>query len=72
MWVFADLLTNANQMFSEFGSVPSLLPCRWRWLSRSSRRLPGCSRPQLLDVPGGHQPITNEDGTVIVAFNSVI
>ncbi len=29
-------------------------------------------RLSILDVPGGHQPMTNEDGTVIVVFNGEI
>ncbi|HOT50135.1 MAG TPA: asparagine synthetase B, partial [Candidatus Hydrogenedentes bacterium] len=29
-------------------------------------------RLSILDVPGGHQPMTNEDGTVAVVFNGEI
>jgi asparagine synthase (glutamine-hydrolysing) len=32
----------------------------------------GVRRLSIIDVPGGHQPIANEDGTVIVAFNGEI
>jgi asparagine synthase (glutamine-hydrolysing) len=32
----------------------------------------GVRRLSIIDVPGGHQPITNEDGTVVVAFNGEI
>lgn len=29
----------------------------------------GARRLSIIDLPGGHQPIANEDGTVVVAFN---
>jgi asparagine synthase (glutamine-hydrolysing) len=29
----------------------------------------GVRRLSIIDVPGGHQPITNEDVSVVVAFN---
>src|SRR5713226_2530924 len=32
----------------------------------------GVRRLSIIDVPGGHQPITNEDGTVVVVFNGEI
>src|SRR5690242_3564066 len=32
----------------------------------------GVRRLRIIDVPGGHQPIANEDGTVVVAFNGEI
>jgi len=32
----------------------------------------GIRRLSIIDVPGGHQPITNEDGTVVVVFNGEI
>jgi len=32
----------------------------------------GVRRLSIIDVPGGHQPIANEDGSVVVAFNGEI
>ncbi len=32
----------------------------------------GVRRLSIIDVPGGHQPIANEDGTVVVVFNGEI
>jgi len=32
----------------------------------------GVRRLSIIDVPGGHQPIANEDGLVIVVFNGEI
>ena len=32
----------------------------------------GARRLSIIDVPGGHQPIANEDGTVVVAFNGEV
>ena len=32
----------------------------------------GMRRLSIIDLPGGHQPIANEDGTVIVVFNGEI
>src|SRR6266516_1167293 len=32
----------------------------------------GARRLSIIDVSGGHQPITNEDGTVVVVFNGEI
>ncbi len=32
----------------------------------------GVCRLSIIDVPGGHQPIANEDGSVLVAFNGEI
>jgi len=32
----------------------------------------GVRRLSIIDVPGGHQPITNEDGSVVVVFNGEI
>src|SRR5690348_5621830 len=32
----------------------------------------GVRRLSIIDVAGGHQPITNEDGTIVVAFNGEI
>ena len=32
----------------------------------------GVRRLSIIDLPGGHQPISNEDGTVIVVFNGEI
>jgi len=32
----------------------------------------GVRRLSIIDIPGGHQPIPNEDGTVVVAFNGEI
>src|SRR2546427_8343569 len=32
----------------------------------------GVRRLSIIDVPGGHQPIANEDGTVVLAFNGEI
>ena len=32
----------------------------------------GVRRLSIIDVPGGHQPIANEDGSVTVAFNGEI
>src|SRR6188472_1763523 len=32
----------------------------------------GMRRLSIIDVAGGHQPITNEDGTVVIVFNGEI
>jgi asparagine synthase (glutamine-hydrolysing) len=32
----------------------------------------GNRRLSIIDLPGGHQPLTNEDGTIVVAFNGEI
>jgi asparagine synthase (glutamine-hydrolysing) len=32
----------------------------------------GNRRLSIIDLPGGHQPLTNEDGTVVLAFNGEI
>jgi asparagine synthase (glutamine-hydrolysing) len=32
----------------------------------------GMRRLSIIDLAGGHQPITNEDGTVLVVFNGEI
>src|SRR5262249_5636602 len=32
----------------------------------------GARRLSIIDVPGGHQPVANEDGTVWVAYNGEI
>jgi asparagine synthase (glutamine-hydrolysing) len=32
----------------------------------------GARRLSIIDLPGGHQPIANEDGTAVVAFNGEI
>src|SRR5437870_2526814 len=32
----------------------------------------GVRRLSIIDVPGGHQPITNEDGSIQVVFNGEI
>ena len=32
----------------------------------------GVRRLSIIDVPGGRQPITNEDGTLVVVFNGEI
>src|SRR5712692_4175557 len=32
----------------------------------------GIRRLSIIDVPGGHQPIANEDGSVVVVFNGEI
>ena len=32
----------------------------------------GVRRLSIIDVPGGHQPIANEDGSIVVAFNGEI
>ena len=29
----------------------------------------GARRLSIIDLPGGHQPIANEDGSIVVAFN---
>jgi asparagine synthase (glutamine-hydrolysing) len=32
----------------------------------------GVRRLSIIDVPGGHQPIANEDDSIVVAFNGEI
>jgi len=32
----------------------------------------GCNRLSIIDVPGGHQPLSNEQGTIWIAYNGEI
>lgn len=43
-----------------------------RWLDPQGRCILGHRRLSIIDLEGGHQPMTNEDGTVWITFNGCI